>query len=232
MKREGKKIRHEGRRAKSLRMGDSNEGTKDKLVSAAQHLFALRGFDSVTVKELSQLAGVNPALISYHFGDKKGLYRSCLERIGKKRLAHAERVLHRPSSMDDVRLCLRLFIEEMIGSYLEDPSSMLLVHRECDSQTIHSEDIFSEVFIAVFQRLRQFLSDSRDAGLFKPDIDVHVATIIFFGMIVNLTKTDSINEKYFKVSLRDNGFRNKVIESLMLIFLNGVAAKKAVARQA
>lgn len=225
--RRGGQIERKKPRAKARRAVDKTEGTEHKLLAAAQHLFSLRGYDGVTIKELAQLAGVNQALISYHFGDKKGLYRSCLERIGKRRLAYAERVLRSPSSLEDVRLCLRLFVEEMIESYLEDPSSLLLVHRECDNQTIHSEDIFREVFIAVFEKLKEFLDSARSAGCLTKNIDVHVASIIFFGMIVNLTKTDSINKKYFNVSLKDGEFRKKVINSLIFIFLDGVALKAA-----
>jgi len=55
--------------------------TREKLVSAATRLFAERGLDGVTVREICTAAHVNGALVNYHFRNKEGLYRECVERI-------------------------------------------------------------------------------------------------------------------------------------------------------
>jgi TetR/AcrR family transcriptional regulator len=54
------------------------EGTRRALVAAATRLFAERGFDAVPIGAVAAEAGVNKALISYHFGGKRGLYREIL----------------------------------------------------------------------------------------------------------------------------------------------------------
>lgn len=65
-----------GTRARS-RGGDAHSA----LVAAAARLFAARGFDGVTVRELAQAANVNVAAVSYHFGGKRQLYLEALERL-------------------------------------------------------------------------------------------------------------------------------------------------------
>ncbi|MGZ3709065.1 MAG: TetR family transcriptional regulator, partial [Bdellovibrionota bacterium] len=87
--------------------------THDALVQAAKTLFAQKGFDGTTVKDLSELAGVNVSLVSYHFGGKDGLYRACLEEFGQNRLAAAQRMLQPPSSLEEFRIRLTMYIEEM-----------------------------------------------------------------------------------------------------------------------
>ena len=57
---------------------DSN--TKDRILEAAEELFALHGFDSVSVRDVTQKAGVNVAAVSYHFGSREGLTQAVLER--------------------------------------------------------------------------------------------------------------------------------------------------------
>ena len=48
--------------------------SKDSLLQAAQTLFGRRGFESTTLREIGEKAGVDAALIARYFGSKAGLY--------------------------------------------------------------------------------------------------------------------------------------------------------------
>ena len=48
---------------------------RDRLVAAAKQLFALRGYNHVSIRDIAALARVNSALIAYHFGNKERLFR-------------------------------------------------------------------------------------------------------------------------------------------------------------
>jgi TetR/AcrR family transcriptional regulator, regulator of cefoperazone and chloramphenicol sensitivity len=54
------------------------EGTRTKLLDAAGQVFADCGFQAATVREICSRAGVNIALVNYHFGDKLELYTEVL----------------------------------------------------------------------------------------------------------------------------------------------------------
>ena len=47
--------------------------SKEIILDAAEALFASRGFDATTIKQIGTRAKVNPALLYYYFGDKKAL---------------------------------------------------------------------------------------------------------------------------------------------------------------
>jgi AcrR family transcriptional regulator len=49
------------------------------LIAAATPLFARKGLNGVSVRELAKAAGVNGAMISYYFGGKEGLYEAVLQ---------------------------------------------------------------------------------------------------------------------------------------------------------
>jgi AcrR family transcriptional regulator len=53
--------------------------TRDRLLKAAERLFADRGFKKVTVRDICRVARANVAAVNYHFGDKLGLYREVLQ---------------------------------------------------------------------------------------------------------------------------------------------------------
>ncbi|HZN53720.1 MAG TPA: TetR family transcriptional regulator [Candidatus Polarisedimenticolaceae bacterium] len=55
-------------------------GTREALLVAATELFAAVGYDGATVDAIALRAGVNKAMINYHFAGKQGLYTAILER--------------------------------------------------------------------------------------------------------------------------------------------------------
>lgn len=68
-----------------MRMHDSglraNGTTSDRLVRAAEQLFAERGIDAVSLREINRVAGAkNASALQYHFGDRDGLLRAVLAK--------------------------------------------------------------------------------------------------------------------------------------------------------
>jgi len=60
---------------------DRGEITRASLIAAATRVFAHYGYDGASSRRLAAEAGVNQALISYHFGGKRGLYHAVFEEI-------------------------------------------------------------------------------------------------------------------------------------------------------
>jgi TetR/AcrR family transcriptional regulator len=54
------------------------DATRQALVAAGAALFSERGFEGAAIDDVAARAGVNKALISYHFGGKRGLYTAVL----------------------------------------------------------------------------------------------------------------------------------------------------------
>ncbi len=63
---------------------------RDKILNAAERLFARRGFHGVSVREIARAARVDVALVSYHVGKKAELFEAVLLR--RAEVLNAERV--------------------------------------------------------------------------------------------------------------------------------------------
>lgn len=50
--------------------------TRQELLDAAREVFADRGVDGATTREIAQRAGVDPAMIAHYFGSKGGLFEA------------------------------------------------------------------------------------------------------------------------------------------------------------
>lgn len=48
--------------------------TRGEIVEAAREVFAERGYQGTTLREVAQRAGVDPALLHHYFGNKAGLF--------------------------------------------------------------------------------------------------------------------------------------------------------------
>lgn len=68
----------------------SGPETRDKLIRAAEELFAAQGVDGAQLRDITRIAGqANPSAVQYHFGSRAGL----LDAVMAGRLARTEQVL-------------------------------------------------------------------------------------------------------------------------------------------
>jgi AcrR family transcriptional regulator len=70
-----KPLRRSVRRKAEPDLGPS----KQRILAAAEELFAAFGYEGTSIRQIAQKAGVPVALVSYHFGGKLGLYRRVFE---------------------------------------------------------------------------------------------------------------------------------------------------------
>jgi AcrR family transcriptional regulator len=61
------------------RSADDAERTRSAIVGAALFLFAERGFEGVSLRDIAQEAGTTHGLIRHHFGSKEGVWRAVVD---------------------------------------------------------------------------------------------------------------------------------------------------------
>ncbi len=57
------------------------DSTRERILDAAERLFAERGFDGTSIRDVTTEAGANLAAVHYHFGSKEDLVREVLRRV-------------------------------------------------------------------------------------------------------------------------------------------------------
>jgi AcrR family transcriptional regulator len=103
------------------------EATRRALLAAGAQLFSERGFDGVSIEDLADRAGVNKALISYHFRGKRGLYRAILESTFR---TMAERLDAMERAAPSARQALHGLLEAFEAMTQERPGFPTLFMRE------------------------------------------------------------------------------------------------------
>jgi len=88
--------------------------TRDAILDAAELLFADHGFDGVSLREITNRAGVLLALVSYHFETKEALFEAIIARradeLNRRRRKRLDELRHRDGKPPEVAEIIAAFI--------------------------------------------------------------------------------------------------------------------------
>lgn len=203
------------------------DSSKELLIAAAKSIFATRGYEGATVKEIAEAAGVNISLVSYYFGGKEGLYKTVLEQFGLNRLAAAQRILRPTSSAEEFRVRLKMFMEEFIEQHFADTSLAKILHRDCMFENELTQDVFKNTFIKVFQTLVDFVEQAAKDGFVRNDVPAADIAGNFFGALVHTLRSEDLAAKHFGRRLTDLPTRENYINNALRIFTEGVFPRES-----
>ena len=93
-------------------MPRSPEPTREALIAVAERLFAERGVDAVTVRDVVKAAGQrNSSAVQYHFGNKAGLLQAILDpyqtRLDARRAEMLDELGERPTLDELIEILVR-----------------------------------------------------------------------------------------------------------------------------
>jgi len=104
---------------KSKTANDLRNDVEERLLDVAEQLFAEKGFDATSVRDITNQAGCNVAAVNYHFKNKQNLYTEVCRRrmtaMRDVRLAAIENVM----SQTTPRLTLTELIRAFSTAFLE-----------------------------------------------------------------------------------------------------------------
>jgi AcrR family transcriptional regulator len=91
--------------------------TKNKILDAAENLFAIQGFNGTSLREITSQAEVNLAAVNYHFGSKKELIKSVMSRYMNELSPRLESSLVNICEQEDLTLLevFSAFIEPLLS---------------------------------------------------------------------------------------------------------------------
>jgi AcrR family transcriptional regulator len=155
------------------------------ILNAAEELFAEKGFDGTSVRDIAHLAGVNLAMISYYFGSKEKLFEALVEY----RSGYTTGVLEELAQDENLDPLGKVY--KLIDFYVD---RIFLNHRfhniiTRQFSTVHSSEL-KESMMRVKERnmvhIRRIMEDGEKKGAFrKVDIDMTIGSI--FGTITQMT---------------------------------------------
>lgn len=116
-----------------------DENSKDKILKSAAKLFAQKGFDGVSIREICKDADVNICMVSYYFGGKQELYQGIIDDLIERQTEYANTFLDlnkHPSELtkhEQINLLMKIsdkFVDFFYSNVSSDLITLLLKEQQ------------------------------------------------------------------------------------------------------
>ena len=199
---------------------------KEHIVNTAIELFADRGFEGTSMRDLAAAAEVNIAMINYYFGSKENLLNSMVEyRVGYSLEALEEIVKDNTlTPLKKIRKAVAIHLE----SVRENLKFHKIVYHEIMlSQRPETNEVLRKLLTKKKQTLVNIIEEGIKSGDFR-SVDIQLTLASIFGVVnqVYLSKTickmytndDPSYDPYTdaKFQKRISDYMNNLIDSLLL----------------
>jgi AcrR family transcriptional regulator len=172
-------------RKRGPRAGADAGATRTALFNAGADLFSRRGFDGVTVDDIAQAAGVNRAMLYYHFSDKLALYREIVCTMLDEAGTRVTAIVSEPRSPTDK---LTRFIAGFVALADQHPYFPPLMLREIAECALHFDEGILTRMRTVFVAFARVLAEGQQTGVFR-DVNPVLAYMSVLGpMLLNAAR--------------------------------------------
>jgi AcrR family transcriptional regulator len=191
-----------------------NSETKDKILAAAKELFAQKGFDGTSTREIVNAAGVNISLIAYHFGGKENLFFSMFDHFMEDTY-HTETNITSSDIIDE----FKSIINYIIRLRFEDPQLVKILHHEIILNSSRCDKL-KTLLIPIWNRVKILLLEGKSKGIFRFE---NIDNALSFTMSVAIFPRQN---QYFIESANTNATSiniNTTINELLNFILKGLS---------
>jgi AcrR family transcriptional regulator len=159
-----------------------SQKTRAKLIEAAGRLFAEKGFNGVTVRDIAAQAQTHLSALNYHFRSKEAMYREVLLEASR-----SDAISEKDQKIllaFDPKKALFIVVGESLKGYSGQGANSwrtIVLNRECREPG----PVFDEVVQAYFRPETDFIARIIGKAVGKPGHDHHVrfASLVMIGLV-------------------------------------------------
>lgn len=150
-----------------------------QILQVAEALFAEKGFDGTSIRDIAKEAKINIAMISYYFGSKEQLLESLIVyRASDIKLQLNNLILEDLNPIEKINKLIALYINRINGNRC----IYKILHFEFSSK---KRDINLEAFTELkkgnLKSLESIIQEGQEKGIFKKDIIIPLITPTILG---------------------------------------------------
>ncbi|HXS35703.1 MAG TPA: TetR family transcriptional regulator [Flavipsychrobacter sp.] len=158
------------------------------IIDAAEKLFATRGYDGTSVRDIAQEAGINIAMISYYFGSKEKLMEAVFEHRTLNIRSKVETLLQN----DELTALqkVNILIDDYVDRIIQQQEFHKIMTRE---QMINKDNAIACLIHDLKKRnlenIKRLIQEGQKSGEFKKNIDIVLMMTTMIGTASQLITT-------------------------------------------
>ena len=177
----------------------------------AEKLFAEKGYNGTSVRDIAEKAGINLAMVSYYFGSKEKLLEAVFDyRIGMTKQLLSD-ILHKTnlSSLEKMNLLIDVYVKKIIE---QQPFNKILAREQVVNTTGHTANLILQMKRTYMDTVLSLIREGQKKGEFQKHIDVSLLMTTIIGTANHLVTTKHYYRQLNNYEeLSDEAF-NKLIE--------------------
>ncbi len=173
---------------------NKNAKTRERLLKSAEQLFAQRGYDAVSVREITKTAKSNLASVNYHFGNKKTLYLNVFRELWMPRArCIRECFVQNLARFDDTSPAsvIQSLAESIIKGPLSDAERLChfqLMIREITKPSEAFEMVTKETMKPTIEGLEKLLQPYMNEGIDKERTLLNLLSVFSIVLYFNFAR--------------------------------------------
>ncbi|MFN7453164.1 MAG: TetR/AcrR family transcriptional regulator [Pseudobdellovibrionaceae bacterium] len=199
---------------------------KSQILEAARRLFAQKGFEGTSVREIAAESEQNPAMISYYFGGKEGLYKAMLQSHLEKTLAGIQAIFSKDSiphmSQEVFTEELRSMVALVTALQLDNAEFTRIMHRERVDNLPYSREIHEQMIGPVAEQIEEVFAAAKGSNVIRSDLDTRVFMGFLFEGVLGYLNVNQCGLKTMKGSFEFPRDRERFIDFITQLLLGGV----------
>ncbi|TKT70472.1 TetR/AcrR family transcriptional regulator [Afipia massiliensis] len=168
-----------------------------RCLAAAEELFAVRGFEGTSLREVSAAVGITSAALIHHFGTKERLYGLVLERLAKSLDSYIMEISE-PASIETV---VRMFERFLDWSFDQQHLAQLLLRELMENRTRVSRARRMHLLSLIASYVGQIRSGQKSGALRQFDAELFVYYTL--GAITHFSAAAPTIDRMLRVDLGD-----------------------------
>ena len=208
-------------------------GTREQLLEIAGQVFAEKGFDGATGKEICKRAGANAAAVVYHFGVMDAQYAAVLVEA-RNRLVSTEMIAAAVASESNPKAKLAALIR-LLAKKLSGPASQSwaarVIGRELISPSTAPNDLIEKEMLGRAAIIKSLLSELTGLPPEHPAVARGAISIIGPCLLLLIANRRRLERAFPALNLRPDS-ADDIADHMTRFALAGLAAIAREARKA
>ena len=182
----------------------------------ALRLYAQKGYESTSLREVAREAGVVPSVLSYRFGSKKGLLQAVISNKIANKTSELGGILQKPETLSDFKSRLQIMLEVLVRERFSNRDEYRVLSDILrDISNLDDEHVLVKDLKIVYAQIIDFLEFSKSQSYIKDSLEVsHLATMIF-SMVRDSVSNHALNLRFLNVNNAEEESRRALFKSFV-----------------